>query len=133
MTTRTTPTDFTPWQTSIPPDNRRRPEDRVPWSGMAAIRLSPLDNIVVLARSVEAGTTFEVDGHSLTASMPLGLGHKLAFRPIAAGETILKYGVSIGSATRAIAPGEHVHLHNMQSDYLPTFTLEDGRLFRGTR
>ena len=35
----------------------------------------------------------------------------------------------IGSATRDIEPGEHVHLHNMKSDYLPTYTLEDGRLF----
>ena len=32
-------------------------------------------------------------------------------------------------ATRDIAAGEHVHLHNMKSDYLPTYTLESGRTF----
>ena len=96
---------------------------------MSAIRLSPLDNIVVLSRSVEAGTTIEVEGHRLTVAAPLGLGHKLAFRPIAAGDKIFKYGAAIGSATRDIAAGEHVHLHNMKSDYLPTYTLVDGRLF----
>jgi altronate dehydratase small subunit len=96
---------------------------------MSAIRLSPLDNIVVLSRSVDAGTAIEVDGRQLTVAKPLGLGHKLAFRSIAAGEKILKYGASIGSATRAISAGEHVHLHNMKSDYLPTYTLDDGRLF----
>jgi phosphatidylserine decarboxylase len=98
---------------------------------MSAIRLSPLDNVVVLARSVEAGTVVEIDGRSLTLDTPLALGHKLAARPIAAGEKILKYGVPIGSATRGIVPGEHVHLHNMQSDYLPTSTPDEARLLRG--
>jgi hypothetical protein len=37
---------------------------------------------------------------------------------------VIKYGVSIGSATRDIELGELVHLHNMKSDYLPTYTLE---------
>ena len=30
---------------------------------------------------------------------PIELGHKVALRPIAAGETIIKYGVPIGIAT----------------------------------
>jgi len=37
--------------------------------------------------------------------------------------------VPIGSATRAIKAGEHVHLHNMKSDYIPTYTLEDEHRF----
>lgn len=32
--------------------------------------------------------------------------------------------MAIESATRAIEAGEHVHLHNMKSDYLPTYALE---------
>lgn len=108
---------------------RQRAQVKLP--SMAAIRLSPLDNIVVLTRSVEAGTIIEVDGRSIAVAKPLGLGHKLASRPIAAGEKIVKYGAAIGSASRDIAAGEHVHLHNMQSDYLPTYTLDDGRLFTG--
>jgi len=97
---------------------------------MEAIRLSPLDNIVVLTRRVEAGGRVRVDGVELTIDRSLGLGHKLALRPIAAGEKILKYGVSIGSATCDIGAGAHVHLHNMRSDYLPTYTIEEGRLFK---
>jgi altronate dehydratase small subunit len=100
---------------------------------MAAVLLSPLDNIVVLARSVQAGESIDVAGRSLVAARSLGLGHKLALRRITTGEKILKYGVAIGSATHDIEPGEHVHLHNMKSDYLPTYTLEDGRLFEGQR
>ncbi len=100
---------------------------------MFAIRLSPLDNIVILSRRVEAGMAIQVDGQTLTVTTPLGLGHKLAVRRIVAGEQIFKYGVPIGSATADIAPGEHVHLHNMQSDYLPTYTLDDARLFTTRR
>jgi len=37
--------------------------------------------------------------------------------------------VAIGSATRDIAVGEHVHLHNMKSDYLPTYTREKGNQY----
>ena len=100
---------------------------------MAVVHLSPLDNIVVLARSVAAGESIDVGGRRVVLRERLGLGHKLAVRPIAAGEKILKYGVPIGSATGSIEPGEHVHLHNMKSDYLPTYTLEDGRLFAAGR
>lgn len=100
---------------------------------MPVIHLSPLDNVVVLARSVQAGDTVEIDGRSISMQKPLGLGHKLALRRIAAGTKILKYGAAIGSATCDIEPGEHVHVHNMQSDYLPTYTLDGTRLFREKR
>jgi len=99
---------------------------------MNAILLSPLDNIVVLACRGAAGDTIrfgDAAEETLRLATSLGLGHKVACRRIAAGEKILKYGVPIGSATRDIEPGEHVHLHSMKSDYLPTYTLEDGRLF----
>ena len=96
---------------------------------MYAIRLSALDNIVVLTRSVQAGECLRVGELEVVMKVPLGLGHKLALRKIHPGEKILKYGASIGSATEEIAPGDHVHLHNMKSDYLPTYTLEKGRAF----
>ena len=50
-------------------------------------------------------------------------------RPIPSGSRIVKYGAPIGVATRDIGAGEYVHTHNMTSDYLPTYTLEDGRQF----
>lgn len=45
----------------------------------------------------------------------IAFGHKFAVRAIAAGEPILKYAETIGLATRAIAPGEWVHVHNVES------------------
>ena len=57
-------------------------------------------------------------------------GHKYALRDIAAGENVVKYGMPIGHATRAIAKGEHVHVENVKTNlgevleyrYEPEFT-----------
>lgn len=77
------------------------------------LRLHPDDNVLtVIAPHLSNGTA-------------LPIGHKVAARAIAAGEKIIKYGVPIGSATREIAAGEHVHTHNVQSDYIPTYLRED--------
>ena len=43
-------------------------------------------------------------------------GHKYARRDIAADENIIKYGMPIGHAVRAIAKGEHVHVHNVKTN-----------------
>ena len=42
-------------------------------------------------------------------------GHKIAVQPIAKGEHIVKYGEVIGAATRDIAEGEYVHVHNLEA------------------
>lgn len=82
--------------------------------------LHPDDNILVCIAPIGAGDRLTVEGMELRAAEDIGVGHKLARRPIASGEKILKYGAPIGSATRAIAPGEWVHMQNMKSDYIPT-------------
>ena len=87
------------------------------------ILLAPQDNCVAVAASLAAGTRLLIDGAEVSIGRDIGIGHKLARRDIAAGEKILKYGAIIGSATRPIARGEHIHLHNLASDYLPTYTL----------
>ena len=81
------------------------------------MRLHEDDNVVVLLRSARAGEPLSIGGLSLRCPADLALGHKLAARDIAPGERIVKYGVPIGSATRPIPRGDHVHLHNMKSDY----------------
>jgi hypothetical protein len=84
------------------------------------MHLSAQDNVVVLTRHVEIGDVLSgLDGAPWTITAHLEPGNKLASRPIAAGESVVKYGFPIGTATRAIAPGAHVHTHNLQSDYIP--------------
>ena len=43
-------------------------------------------------------------------------GHKYALRDIAEGENVIKYGMPIGHATKPIAKGEHVHVHNVKTN-----------------
>lgn len=86
--------------------------------------LAPQDNVFVLRDAIEAGETIEVSGDAVTFEKRIGLGHKIARNPVSAGEKILKYGAPIGSATTDIATGEHVHLHNLASDYTPTYALD---------
>ena len=99
---------------------------------LSAIRLFPTDNVLVLTHSFEVGETIELGDIRRTLETPIGLGHKIAACAISPGEKILKYGAPIGSATAPIEPGEHIHLHNMKSDYLPTFTLDEGQEFHRT-
>jgi altronate dehydratase small subunit len=83
-------------------------------------RVDPDDNVAVAAGAVRAGQTVAFEGRELRASDDIPTGHKVAVARIAAGAKVIKYGSPIGSATRDILAGEHVHTHNLKSDYLPT-------------
>ena len=83
-----------------------------------------LDNILVARREIAAGERVELDGESFVIPAAVELGHKLARRAIAPDERVLKYGAPIGSMKTAVARGEHVHLHNLRSDYIPSTTRE---------
>ncbi|HXQ45918.1 MAG TPA: altronate dehydratase family protein [Caulobacteraceae bacterium] len=76
-----------------------------------AIRLNPADNVVVAASRIAKGAS--VAGEGVRAAEPIPFGHKLATRFIGKGEPVLKYGQSIGSATKDIPPGAHVHVQNL--------------------
>jgi altronate hydrolase len=76
-----------------------------------ALRLNPADNVVVAMRRLEAGE--RVDGEGVEACEPILSGHKVAVRPIRAGETVHKYGQVIGVATADVPPGAHVHTQNL--------------------
>jgi (2R)-sulfolactate sulfo-lyase subunit alpha len=43
------------------------------------------------------------------------IGHKLAIKPMAQNATAIKYGVDIGRIVAPVAPGEHVHVHNLKT------------------
>ncbi len=89
------------------------------------LRLDEADNVFVAVGPVSPGPAGMVgEPGSFEVYDRVSLGHKIAARDISAGEQILKYGVPIGSATQDIAAGRHVHVHNMRSDYTPTYVLE---------
>ncbi|MBL6959011.1 MAG: altronate dehydratase [Rhodospirillales bacterium] len=76
-----------------------------------SIQLSPQDNVAVVLADIAKGSI--VEPVSITAREPIPRGHKLAVAPIKEGETVIKYGQIIGFASAHIAPGEHVHVHNV--------------------
>jgi hypothetical protein len=86
--------------------------------------LHPDDNILVARRDIAAGERVEIDGETFTIPTAVELGHKLARRDIAADARVLKYGAPIGSMKAAVARGEHVHMHNLRSDYIPSTTRD---------
>jgi (2R)-sulfolactate sulfo-lyase subunit alpha len=98
----------------------RHPNTRLP----PLLLLHPDDNIVVARRDIAAGERVELDGESFTIPTAVELGHKLARRPLAADSHVLKYGAPIGSMKIAAGRGEHVHLHNLRSDYIPSTSRE---------
>ena len=76
-----------------------------------SIRLSPADNVAVALADLPAGAA--VAGLGIPLPAPVPRGHKIALAPIAAGARVIRYGQTIGLATQTIAPGEHVHTHNL--------------------
>ena len=52
---------------------------------------------------------------SLRAASDIPIGHKLAIRPMNAGDTVIKYGVDIGRVVADISVGEHAHVQNIKT------------------
>lgn len=90
----------------------------------AVLLLHPEDNVVVCRRDVHAGEKLVIDGDVVVAREDVALGHKIARGAIRRGAQVVKYGMSIGSSTCEIRPGDWVHLHNMKSDYIPSHTRD---------
>jgi altronate dehydratase len=84
----------------------------------ALIRLADQDNVAVATRNLARGAVVSLDGEELTTRDPIPFAHKIAIRSIAKDAQVFKYGVPIGRAKVAIQPGQHVHVHNIRSDYV---------------
>ena len=91
-----------------------------------AIMMNPEDNVATALHPIAAGDEVEILSSSqevvrnVRAKDSLPLGHKIALTELKRGADVKKYGVTIGSAIKKIAPGEHVHIHNIESRRLPS-------------
>ena len=105
------------------------------------IRLHPDDSVLIARASLLPGTPI-ADG--LVAACRIPAGHKVAAHSLTPGEPVRRYNQIIGFATQAIAPGEHVHVHNLgmgdfAKDYAygedarPTDYVENPATFQGIR
>ena len=82
---------------------------------MKLIRIHPDDNVAVALEDLRKGESLCVGELSVTAAEDVSRGHKIALRPIAAGESIVKYGTPIGLAKEEIPAGAWVHVHNVRT------------------
>ncbi|WP_075795785.1 UxaA family hydrolase [Massilia putida] len=96
--------------------------------------MSREDNCLIARLDLKAGDTVVIDDRTVILPGDVRLGHKVARRDLAPGDKIVRYGAIIGTATSRIAAGAHIHTHNLESDYIPTYTLEqDGHHFIGSK
>ncbi|HEX4234070.1 MAG TPA: altronate dehydratase family protein [Caldimonas sp.] len=80
-------------------------------SNPPVIRIHANDDVVIARRQLVGGTRVESEGITVAGLIPPG--HKVATRAIAAGSPVRRYDQIIGSAKLPIAPGQHVHTHNL--------------------
>ncbi len=76
------------------------------------------DNVATVLEDVEKGYIIYLKGGkrgNLIALEKIPKGHKIAISQIKKDELVIKYGESIGIATKTIMPGEYVHDHNIKS------------------
>jgi altronate hydrolase len=86
-----------------------------------ALQLHPDDDVAVALAPLGAGRRLTIGRYAIRLSSDIGAGHKIALRGVEPGQPVRRYGQVIGFATRAIAPGDHVHAHNLA---VGTMTLE---------
>jgi altronate hydrolase len=80
-----------------------------------ALVISGRDNVATALETLDAGRILTFGEVSVAVAEPIPRGHKLALREIRAGEAVVKFGSPIGTASTRIAPGAHVHTHNVAS------------------
>lgn len=93
------------------------------------LRIHRDDNVLIVVTPVKLDDRDLIDGHEVVFTQNIEIGHKVAARDIKAGEKMYKCGVPIGSAKEPIPAGAHVHLHNLKSDYIATYTLDKDHVF----
>ncbi len=77
-----------------------------------ALLIAPGDDVAVALTDLAKGEAVL----GVTALEDVPAGHKIALTAIAKGSDVHKYGHTIGHAAMDIAPGQHVHTHNLRTN-----------------
>ncbi len=86
---------------------------KLPTAENSAIQLHTSDNVAIARVPLAAGQRLSVGGREIKVAEAVPAGHKVALHTIDAGKPVIRYGQMMGRATRLIAPGEHIHTHNV--------------------
>ncbi|MDY7546611.1 UxaA family hydrolase [Glaciimonas sp. CA11.2] len=94
-----------------------------PTPASSVLLMSARDNCVIARSALRAGDVVLIDDREVLLTQNIDIGHKLARCALQVGDKVLRYGAPIGSVSQPIAIGQHIHTHNLESDYIPTYTL----------
>lgn len=83
--------------------------------GEVGLHMADDDNVVTAIVDADAGATLPYDGTTVELPEDVLFGHKIALVTLEPGDTVVKYGETIGQVTETVDPGEWVHTHNMES------------------
>ena len=82
----------------------------------------PNDSVaIVVVEGVVAGATLTglILDENRTITLPcaqdIPLGHKVALKDMAVGDTVWKYGIDMGKVVAPIQLGQHAHVHNIKT------------------
>ncbi len=86
-----------------------------------AVIINNKDDVATVTKDLKKGEkarylTDENDIDEIILVNDIPFGHKFAVRNIVKNQEVLKYGESIGKATKNISKGEHVHIQNVESN-----------------
>lgn len=105
-------------------------------NGPELLLLAPEDDCLVLRTALPRGHRLRVSGQEISLGDDLPVGHKIARHDLPAGAPVHKYGAVIGRTTSAVARGENLHTHNLESTYMAAhrrgFTSDDRAAERET-
>ncbi|MGL5054813.1 MAG: UxaA family hydrolase [Fusobacteriaceae bacterium] len=95
------------------------------------IKINEKDNVIVALKDIKKGENIA----GIIVKQDIPSGHKIALREIKINENIIKYGYSIGHATKNIEVGEWIHTDNLKTnlsdiiDYKYILKLEDKKSY----
>jgi len=97
-----------------------------------AVQIDEGDNVATVTSKVHHGEALEVlSPEGVVILRPKSLdaipfGHKIALIDLDRGDRVIKYGETIGVASKTIRTGSWVHTHNVESATVPTSALKEG-------
>ncbi|SDM45332.1 UxaA family hydrolase [Halarsenatibacter silvermanii] len=83
--------------------------------GKNIIKISENDNVAVALENLKQKEKIFIGEKEINIKEEIPQGHKVSLADISPGEKIIKYGHSIGVASKDITKGKWVHTHNMET------------------
>jgi hypothetical protein len=78
-----------------------------------AVKITSRDNVAVVVQAVPRGEPVIIATDKtvlkLSTNEDIPAGHKIALTPIKQGSAVVRYGETIGTATRSIRKGDWIH------------------------